>query len=335
MSGTHEVTADYVMSWSRRAHGSPLYQALGAFIAEDPDLMRVIQRIEHWPPTNLLFGGVHFLLIRGAQSPLRDHYPSLVADPLLPDGSEQLFKDFVLDNEEWLVATGNTRYTQTNEVKRCTALLPAVWATGLESFHLLEVGASAGLNLAMDLYHYRWGETQWGPAESSVHLETVVRRGAVQPGPIEVLSRTGLDLNPIDPDDPDERDWLLALIWPEHLERRDRLERALAMRRSTAIEMVAGDASESFAQVVAGLPPGEPVLVMNSMVLSQFSRAQRESLYGSIDEIARSRTLRRVSFEFLAAGDEWVTVSADGGRGLAQIGQAHPHAEWIELYARP
>ncbi len=67
----------------------------------------------------------------------------------------------------------------------------------------------------------------------------------------------------------------------------------------------------------------------------QFDRTQRETLYSSMAEEGERRPLSRVSFEVLAAGDEWVTLSVDRGAGLAQIGQAHPHGEWIELYARP
>ncbi len=246
-----------------------------------------------------------------------------------------MFKDFVLDHEEWIVETGNTRYTQTNEIKRCTALLPAIWQTGLEGFHLVEIGASAGLNLAMDAYRYRWGEVEWGSPDSPVLLDAGSRGGIVSPRDFEVRSRTGLDLHPIDLDDPDERDWLVALIWPEHHERRRRLATAFQVVAGMPTEMIAGDATETLPAVLGSIPPEEPVIVMNSMALIQFTPVQREALYRSIEAAADHRVVRRVSFEFLAAGDDWVTIAADQGRGLAQIGQAHPHGEWIELYPRP
>lgn len=297
--------------------------------------MGVIRQIQNWPPTNLLFASVHYLLMQGLDTPLRGYYASLVPDPKPPEGATGPFKEFVEEHEEWIVDNSNRRYTQTNEAKRCSALLPAIWATGLPRFHLVEIGASAGLNLAMDHYRYRWGDVEWGPSGSPVLLEAVSRGGRVRPGPTEILSRTGLDLNPIDLDDSEERSWLVALIWPEHIERRTRLEKAIEQVKRVPMSMVGGDATETLPGVLDSIPGEDPVVVMNSMALMQFGRGQRESLYASIEEARSFRTVRRVSFEILAAGDEWVTVAADSGRGLAQIGQAHPHGEWIELYARP
>lgn len=339
MTGRHSerqpASADYVRSWGRRAHGSPLYRLLAEHVADDRELMDLIGRIDHWPPTNLLFASVHYLLMRGADTPLREHYASLVDDPRPPEGALGRFKEFVLEHEEWIVQNSNRRYTQTNETKRCVALLPAIWSTGLERFHLVEIGASAGLNLAMDHYRYRWDEVNWGPSGSPVLLETDSRGGQVRPRPIEILTRTGLDVNPVDLDDPEERNWLSALIWPEHTGRRARLEKAIELAKRVSMRMVSGDATETLPGVLASLPSEDPVVVVNSMALMQFGGAQRESLYRTIQDAGLMRPVRRVSFEILAAGDDWVTVAADSGRGLAQIGQAHPHGEWIDLYARP
>ena len=335
MSGREPASPDYVRSWSRRAHGSPLYRVLGEHIADSEELMGIMRRIEHWPPTNLAFASVHYLLMQDSDTPLRHYYASLVDDPGPPEEATGAFEEFVLEHEEWIVENSNRRYTQTNESKRCAALLPAVWETGLERFHLVEIGASAGLNLAMDAYRYRWDEVEWGPSGSPVLLEAESRGGRVRPRQVEILSRVGLDLNPIELDDQEERDWLLALIWPEHTNRRARLERAMKLAKSVPIHMVEGDATETLPEVLSSLPEEDPVVVMNSMALMQFGRDQRESLYRTIEDAGSARPVRRVSFEILAAGDQWVTLAADSGRGLAQIGQAHPHGEWIELYARP
>lgn len=329
-----QVTSDYLRWWGRQAYCSPLYRTLAEFVAQDPDLLRVVSSIENLPEPNLLFASVQYLLMRQSTDRLREYYASLVDDPRPPDGATGPFKAFVLDNEALIVELGRTRYTQTNECKRCIALLPAVWATGLPRFHIIEIGASAGLNLAMDRYRYRWGDTEWGPP-SEVTLVAESRGGRVRPAEIEILSRTGLDLDPVDVEDPDQRDWLIALIWPEHHERRARLRRALRVVTEVSIDMVPGDATETLSGVLSRLPEGDPAIVMNSMALMQFSRTQRDSLYEAIERENRRRPLRRVSFELLAAGDEWVTLSADLGAGLAQIGQADAHGEWLDLYARP
>lgn len=334
MSANPPVTPEYLEEWRRRAHGSPLYRHLVGLIARDHELLRVINRVEHRPQPNMMLGAVQLLLMTGANSPLREFYPSLADDPRPMEEVERPFSDFVEEHEEEIVQIGRTRYTQTNECKRCAALLPAVWETLLPRFHLVEIGASAGLNLAMDKYRYRWGDLDWGP-ESPVMLEADLRGGSIRPREIEILSRIGLDLNPVDPVDPEDRAWLLALIWPEHHERRERLERALDVAASVPKELIAGSAIETLPRVLAELPESEPVIVMNSMVLIQLRGPQREELYRVISRAAEMRTIRRVSFEILAAGDEWVTIASDRGAGLAQIGQAHPHGEWVELYALP
>lgn len=334
LSDLPSVTPDYVREWGSRAHGSPLYRRLCEVVASDAELLGVINRIEHQPPPNMLFAAVQFLLTRTPTAPLHQFYPNFTDEPGPVREVDTAFKDFVLANEEEIVRIGRTRYTQTNECRRCVALLPGVWFTGLERFHLVEIGASAGLNLAMDRYRYRWGEVEWGP-DSSVVLEAQTRGGRVEPRGIEIASRTGLDLNPVDPADPDERDWLVALIWPEQEERRVRLEEALSLAATVPMDLIAGSALETLPAVLGGLPPGEPAVVVNSMALIQFNRPEREELYRLIEEGRRERPVHRVSFEFLAAGDQWVTLAADRGAGLAQIGRSHPHGEWVELYARP
>ena len=85
------------------------------------------------------------------------------------------FRRFVLEHEDEIAAIGATRYTQTNESRRTVALLPGVWAGPLDRFHLIDVGASAGLNLALDRYRYRWGSVEWG---DSPLLQEAESRGA-------------------------------------------------------------------------------------------------------------------------------------------------------------
>ena len=44
--------------------------------------------------------------------------------------------------------------------------------------------------------------------------------------------RIGLERNPVDLEDADDRDWLRALVWPDHTQRLDRLDRAIALFRA-------------------------------------------------------------------------------------------------------
>ena len=328
------VTAEYMRDWGKHTHGSPLYAHLVEVVATDPDLLRVINRIEHLPPPNLLFAAVQYLLMDGAGPELARHYSSLVGVPRPPEDAGPLFREFVLANEEEIVALGNTRFTQTNESRRCVALLPLVMMAPFDRFHLVDIGTSAGLNLGLDHYRYRFDELEWGP-DSPLVLD-VESRGADPPlHGIEVLSRTGLDLNPLDPGDDEARRWLDALIWPEHEERRDRLRRALEIISEIRVQMVRGDALATLPRVLDSLPGDEPALVMNSFAFAQFSPEGRQEVEAISNRARERRPVFRATMELYDASDDWARMVIDDGTGPKTVGQAHPHGEWIELFVVP
>jgi hypothetical protein len=322
-------------AWGRHTHGSPLYQHLVELIADDPELLRVMGRVNHLPQANLIFGAVHFLLMSGRGPELAGYYPSLTHEPLPFERSGPAFRDFVLEHEDEIVEIGNTRYTQTNECRRCVALLPLVMMSPFDRFHLIDIGTSAGLNLGLDRFRYHLGEQKWGP-ESPVVLSAESRGVSPQFRSIEIQRRIGLDLNPIDPADDDARLWLDALIWPEHTERRARLRAALALVASIDLEMVAGDALVTLPGVLADLPADDPVVVTNSFALIQFGEEERDKLDAITEEARSERRVFRVSMEAIDKKDDWARLVVDDGSGPETVGQAHPHGEWIELYqARP
>jgi hypothetical protein len=318
--------------WARHAHGSPLYGELCEVVAGSDDLLSVINRITNWPRQNVLFAAVHYLLLQGADHELARFYRSLNDDPEPIEAVAPAFRDFVLAHEDDIVRLGQTRYTQTNECRRCVALLPAIWLTGLTRFHLVDLGSSAGLNLLLDSYRYHWNEVDWGP-DSPVDLTTELRGRLPEPREIEVMSRIGLDLNPVDPSDPDDRLWLEALIWPEHEERRRRLRAALkVVARSVDIRFVAGSALDTLGGTLDHLPRNEPAVVLNSFTLNQFTEDARDEVDRIVAQARQGRPVARVAFEFRAREDRWPKVSVDEGSGEVMIGEAHPHGEWVELW---
>ncbi len=334
MTGHPPVTPESIRAWGRHTYGSPLYARLVEVIAGDPELLRIVNRIEHLPRPNMVFAAVHYLLLKGADHPLALFYPSLVADPRPLEEVDSTFREFVVSHQEEIVEIGRTRYTQTNECRRCVALVPAIWTAPFDVFHLVEIGAAAGLNLAFDHYHYRWGSVEWGPS-SPVELVAEPRGAGVMPADSKVLSRTGIDLRPVDPSDEDQHLWLQALIWPEHHERRLRLEAALEVAAGVEIRLIPGDLLELLPAVLEGLPAGEPAVVVNSFVLVQLGEDQRRELDEMVMAARRHRPVHRVSFELLDKTDPAARLRVDQGSGWLEIGQAHPHGEWVSLYARP
>lgn len=122
---------------------------------------------------------------------------------------------------------------QTNEVARSGWILGAMLhlssITG-RSLEVLEIGASAGLNLAFDEYRYELGNGRsWGPLDAPLTVECAWR-GRTPPldAPLAVVSRAGCDLRPVDPGNPDDRARLVSYVWADQLHRMHRVEAALA-----------------------------------------------------------------------------------------------------------
>ncbi len=335
LTGPPPLSPDQARAYGVYFETSPLYHHLNEVVASDSELLEVLNSIENPPRQNMLFAGVQFLLLKDQNHDLAAFYENLGSDPLPVRESGGPFRDFVLSRRGEIAEIGRTKYTQTNEPRRCVALVPALWATGTQEFHLIDFGTSGGLNLGFDRYAYRWGETTWGPKDSRVRLTTEMRGEPVTPHELMVLSRVGLDLNPIDVHVEDDRLWLEALIWPEHHERRERLLAAIDITWSVPTELVAGDALQTLVEVFDALPEGESAVVINSFILNQFGREDRRRLSRIVDEERLRRPVARISMEWLDKEAAGADLCIDVGSGLERIGLAQPHGEWLELYARP
>ncbi len=326
------MTPDEVRDFGRHFASSPLYSHLIPYIAREPSLMETLNRIAHVPQVNLLLGAVHYLLLGGRRDvTLARFYATLSVDPEAPVSAGRPFADFVMAHADEIVELGSTRYTQTNEVRRCTTLLPGIAAAvGGRRFHLVDVGTSAGLTLAFDRYRYQYDGVSWGSGDLMLGCE--LRGGRPHlPERFEVMSRHGLDLNIVDPTDPDDRRWLQALVWPEHRARFLRLERALEIAAGVPLNQIEGDALETLPQVLDALPPGDEVVVMHSFALNQFAPSDRERLAVILDNGRTGRLLHRVGLEYWTDGHPWAELRVDDGSLERSLAWAHPHGEWMDL----
>src|SRR5690554_1606358 len=88
-----------------------------------------------------------------------------------------------------------------------------------EPLHAIDLGASAGLNLCLNQFAYRYRSEGADVliGDGALQLECENRGGFDLPSELPRLaSRTGIDLQPIDPTEPGSAAWLEALVWPEH-----------------------------------------------------------------------------------------------------------------------
>ncbi|MDE3722806.1 DUF2332 domain-containing protein [Nocardiopsis sp. N85] len=180
------------------------------------------------------------------------------------------------------------RMTQTNEVRRCAALVP-VLGTLAGPLGLVEVGASAGLCLYPDRYRYSYdGATPIGPLDSPVLLECSTSGGVPVPGRVpEVAWRAGVDLNPLNVADEEDVRWLEALIWPGAQEgvRRARLRAAASVAVADPAPIVAGDLVEEVAGLVSRVPRGVTPVVVHSAVLTYLPVVERERFAALMGEL--------------------------------------------------
>jgi len=232
---------------------SPMYERLSLAIADDATILALLETLP--PPKrqpNLLLAVVRLLGGR-------------VDDAVA-------FHDFTVANWPPVKAELCSRSTQTNEAGRCALLLP-VLASLPQPIALLEVGASAGINLYPDRYAYRYGDHQVGSRGPVLNCTLT---GTQPPTRLpEVVWRAGLDLNPLDATDPQDLAWLHALIWPEHQHRRDRLLEAAAIVAADPPKLIRGDLVDDLQALAAQAPPNATLVVFHTSVLYQVPAARR------------------------------------------------------------
>src|SRR5262245_36458472 len=224
--------ADFARTTQTRA---PLYSRMASGIAQDEPLAGLLLRApaaQRQPV--LLFACVHDLLLSGVDGDseeLVQYYPNLTASPDEGDPDPAL-RRFCAHHDPALTELLGSRSTQTNEIGRCALLLPAFGLLAAEVGPLahLDVGASAGLNLLLDRYGYRYQPGGWvAPASGSpIELECGTRGDVPVPSALPVIAdRLGLDRAPVDVHDPAATRWLEACVWPDQPDRFERLRTAL------------------------------------------------------------------------------------------------------------
>src|ERR1700677_1951299 len=236
-----------------RRRNAPLYRRLAEGVAQDADLREFASTAKPGQPAPLIFFAcVHFLLLRGAQHPLQRFYHDLNGGVAV-DKEDPFphFKNFVETHREELAPLIATRVTNTNEVGRSGILhagFRALAAEAGEPLHLFELGPSAGLNLIWDRYGviYKHGNESYriDTPNPALTIELEARGEKIPPlGPSpKVASRVGLELNPVDLSKQESRDWLKALVWPDHVSRIARLDAALKAFVNAKPEILAGSA---------------------------------------------------------------------------------------------
>jgi hypothetical protein len=329
-----------------RLSSSPFYGALCARIAEDTDLLDIAKsvRVGQRAP-NMFLAAVQYLVLAQDKNPLKAAYVDVGNGvPAHPDFFYD-FKAFCLDSRDQIAGIMSTRAVQTNEVRRSATFLPALFLVerrvNFMEFHFIDVGCSAGLNLLWHRYHYRYSNgASCGDESSEIHILCDVH-GDISP-PLrnelpKTASRVGIEIYPVDVFDPDNVNWLKALIWPDQRDRVDLLEAALAVLKKEPPRIVAGDCAEKIPEIVSTMPGSDPVCLLFSHSANQAFREGRKGLASLLSGLSEVRKIFEVSIgHFEEAAPVLILSEYENGRMKSEerLATTHPHGNWIRWNRR-
>jgi hypothetical protein len=249
--------------------------------------------------------------------------------------------DTLLRSTDAVVAIAARRQPLIDETGRCAVLYPAVAEVarrvGAEAVGLVDVGCSAGLNLNVDRVGIAYSNGQsLGDPLSPVQLScSIVGDRAVPTRAMpEVVSRVGVDLDPVDVTDADDARWLRACVPPGEPERAARLEAEMALAAAAPPRLLRGDAVELLPDALAHVPAGALPVVTTTWSLSHFPLERRLRFLQRLDEAAAGRTVAWVSAEGVGVAPPIPTLGdrrASGHSiiGLAMFDRPSMHAEAV------
>jgi len=277
--------------------GSPFYGALlesaaGDLNREGP-VWDLLAEFEAEPESSALalrlMAAVHRLVLQDRLPQLTYHYPSVGGDG---DAATAwpLFRDALTERGteiRQLVGRG----CQTNEVGRSAALLggflEVAHRTGLP-LRILEIGASAGLNLRWDRYRYESAETGWGDEHSPVRFVHFFDVPPRLDRNAEVIERKGCDLEPIDPTSEDGALSLRSFIWADQLGRLSRLDGAIEVAKQMPVNVERVDAAAFLDRELDAPRPDMATVVYHSVFL-QYPKDEVRSRMAAVIGAAASR----------------------------------------------
>jgi hypothetical protein len=278
--------------------GSRFYAEILERLADDADdggvTARVLAGHEDEPidavvPIRLL-GGVHRRVLAGLEPTLAVHYPSTGGDGNASAVVPPLLR--VLESNLDELRTGLAQPPQTNEVGRAASLVGALWH--LQSIRrlpvrLLEIGASAGLNLLADRFRFEGRGGGTGPPGSPVVFEDAWHGAVPRVGPqLELVERCGCDPAPVDTSTEDGALTLMAYVWPDQTDRLARLRGALVLAGEAPAPVVREDAAD----FLFGLAPtpGAWTVVWHSVMWQYLDEREQAAVRTHLERAGRDAT---------------------------------------------
>ena len=203
---------------------------------------------------------------------------------------------------------------------------------------LCEVGASAGLNLQLDRFFYRYLDKSWGNPASPVVLKPAIKGNLPDlSGNLEIASRIGCDLSPINILDPSERLRLRCYIWADQPFRTERLNGAIKLAQEMPPELFKMEAAEFVERQLEERRDDTAFVLIHSVVWQYLPQSTKQRIRSALEEWGSKATPSNPVF--------WLRLEGLGGKepdaGLlldAWPNQAHTllaracfHGSWINF----
>lgn len=301
---------------------------------------------------------------------LRPYYATAGGDKdcVEPGFESALLEVFAALSEE-LFGRAKEWGVQTNESSRGLAwLLPAA-ALGVEAAHLVELGASAGLNLyaeqrsfvlldAQGQARIKLGAAQQRQFEIATTLEPQVEWPDASSWPAPKLcSRAGADLAPVDLNQEGAELGLAACIWGDQPQRLERLREGIKLHRlaqsgklTPKVQLDGARLPEDLESFLGRALPGypqAPVIAYNTYVTEYFNDVDERALTRRVRAYARKWSIQHklpwmwIRFEPPRQGEapapqrgwcRWEVELFEGAEHCSlQLGWAHPHFRAMRL----
>lgn len=328
--------------------GLPFYSALLRGLENDAVALELLAsvRLEQRNPM-LVLATLQLAALRGHEvlGPIYDGARRGVLED--PDGATARIIDVIHATPD-LVRGELWRSTQTNEPGRSAVIQAVVGdVTGgvTEAINVVEIGASAGINLRFDQFPVRASDDE-DPLTLVCEDVTPVDRSRPLP---KVLARVGVDTHPLLLASEEDGLWLKACLWPEQRRRHDRFDAIVAAQSSwPPITMLRGSAIERLDDALALCATEAMTIIVNTWSAVYFTRDEREQYFNDVTRRCKHENVAWLSMESPMV--RWPGIDIDDGAhrpGASQVvvtrpggsavrwGWCHSHGRWLEKITVP
>lgn len=280
-----------------------------------------------------LAGALHALARSGADAALRDAYARRAVDEAL---MRRVLAEHDAALSPWLDSP-----PQTNEVGRSASITAGLLVLAAEHglpFELIELGASAGLNLNLDRFGYRLGATAAGDPRSAVQLAPEWEGESPPPAELRVIARRAVDRSPVDVRLAAERERLVAYVWPDQPERLARIEAALAIAAAHPPPLEQGDAADFIERALAEPQPEGARVVFHTIFWTYLPAESQARITEALDRAGASaapeRPLAWLRYELTGEGGvAALDLTRWPGREARRLATGHPHVASLSWLA--